>query len=339
VLLRIDDLHTRFFTEEGVVRAVAGVSLSIDAGEVLGVVGESGSGKSVMAMSILRLIGPPGRITGGKILWDEGDGQVLDLAAASERRMQRIRGDRIAMIFQDPMTSLNPYLTVGDQLGEVLEVHRGQKRAEARAACIAMLRAVGIPKAEARIDDHPHQLSGGMRQRVMIARALLCDPALLIADEPTTALDVTIQAQILDLLDEKRQSRSAAINNAKMAILLITHDLGVISKMADRVAVMYAGRVVEHAETAELFERPRHPYTLGLLASIPRLTDPPGKRLVPIKGLPPSLARVPSGCPFHPRCSHAIDTCAKEDPPERVVSGDPKDDRRRLHTVRCHVDL
>jgi len=357
MLLQIEDLHTQFFTEEGTVRAVAGVSLALELGEVLGVVGESGSGKSVMSMSILRLIpDPPGRITQGRILWRDGDGPPVDLATLPEKQMQRIRGDRIAMIFQDPMTSLNPYLTVGDQLVEVLEVHRGARRAKARAAAIAMLTAVGIPEASSRIDDYPHQLSGGMRQRVMIAMALLCDPALLIADEPTTALDVTIQAQILDLLREKKDLRAEA-GQPKMAILLITHDLGVISKMADRVAVMYAGRIVEHAETTALFKRPRHPYTLGLLRSIPRITDKAGTRLSPIKGLPPSLARVPSGCPFHPRCGYAIARCSTEDPPERVVGDGPRggeaagatgekvaaeapggSDKRRLHTVRCHVD-
>ena len=338
MLLRIEDLHTQFSTEEGTVRAVDGVTLSLDAGEILGVVGESGSGKSVMSLSILRLVpDPPGRITQGKILWDDGEGAPLDIAAADERRMQKIRGDRIAMIFQDPMTSLNPYLTIGDQLTEVLEIHRNQSRKEARASAIAMLGAVGIPRPEARIDDHPHQLSGGMRQRVMVAMALLCDPALLIADEPTTALDVTIQAQILDLLREKKEQRARA-GKPGMAILLITHDLGVIARMADRVAVMYAGKIVEHARTESLFARPRHPYTMGLLRSIPRIADPPGKRLSPIAGLPPSLARVPSGCAFHPRCPHAIDICSREAPPERVFSGDPGGDPRDLHTARCHLE-
>jgi oligopeptide/dipeptide ABC transporter ATP-binding protein len=334
MLLRIEDLHTQFSTEEGTVRAVDGVTLSLDAGEILGVVGESGSGKSVMSLSILRLVpDPPGRITKGKILWDDGAGAPIDLAAASERAMRRIRGDRIAMIFQDPMTSLNPYLTIGDQLVEVLEIHRNTSAKLARTAATAMLGAVGIPRPEARIDDYPHQLSGGMRQRVMVAMALLCDPSLLIADEPTTALDVTIQAQILDLLREKKEQRS----QGKMAILLITHDLGVIAKMADRVAVMYAGKIVEHASTPALFAQPRHPYTVGLLRSIPRLADPRGKRLLPITGLPPSLARVPSGCAFHPRCPNVMDICSREAPPERVISGDPADPRS-LHTSRCHLE-
>jgi oligopeptide/dipeptide ABC transporter ATP-binding protein len=338
MLLRIEDLHTQFSTDEGTVRAVDGVTLSLDAGEVLGVVGESGSGKSVTSLSILRLIpDPPGRITQGKMLWDDGRGAAIDLAAASERQMQRIRGDRIAMIFQDPMTSLNPYLTIGDQLVEVLEVHRGASAKEARKKAIAMLGAVGIPKPETRIDDHPHQLSGGMRQRVMVAMALLCEPALLIADEPTTALDVTIQAQILDLLREKKDQR-AKEGDQGMAILLITHDLGVIAKMADRVAVMYAGKIVEHASASDLFERPRHPYTMGLLRSIPRMVERRGERLLPIAGLPPSLARVPAGCAFHPRCPHAVDICKREAPPERVISGDPSGDPRLLHTARCHLE-
>ncbi len=339
MMLEVRELHTQFSTEEKdvVVRAVAGVSLSMEPGEVLGVVGESGSGKSVMSMSILRLIpDPPGRITGGEILWKDGDGAPIDLARASEETMLGIRGNRIAMIFQDPMTSLTPYMTIGDQLSEVLEVHRKQRRKEARAASITMLEAVGIPRPADRMEDYPHQLSGGMRQRVMIAMALLCRPSLLIADEPTTALDVTIQAQILDLLRAK-QEESAQPGKSSMAILLITHDLGVIAKLADRVAVMYAGRIVEHAPVMDLFERPRHPYTLGLLRSVPRVTDPLGKRLLPIAGLPPSLSRVPPGCPFHPRCAYAIPVCSVKDPEIRTVSGDPAKDERGSHTVKCHV--
>jgi peptide/nickel transport system ATP-binding protein/oligopeptide transport system ATP-binding protein len=337
MLLEVEDLHTQFSTEEGTVRAVSGATFSVDSGEVLGIVGESGSGKSVTAMSILRLIpDPPGRITAGRILFRDGGPAAVDLAKAPERAMRRVRGDRIAMIFQDPMTSLNPYMTVGDQLSEVLEVHRSMPRKEARKAAIAMLTAVGIPGAASRADDHPHQLSGGMRQRVMIAMALLCEPALLIADEPTTALDVTIQAQILDLLREKQSEPRPG--KERMAILLITHDLGVIAKMADRVAVMYAGKIVEHADVKSLFAKPRHPYTMGLLGSIPRLDDAIGKRLSPIRGLPPSLSRVPPGCPFHPRCDHAIAACSREEPAERVVSGDPDGDRRKLHIVRCHVE-
>jgi len=338
MLLDVEDLHTQFTTEEGLVRAVSGVSLSIEPGEVLGVVGESGSGKSVMSLSILRLVpDPPGKITRGKMMFRDGDAEAQDLAKADEETMQRIRGDRIAMIFQDPMTSLNPYMTIGDQLSEVLEVHRRMSRRDAREKAIAMLDAVGIPKAAQRMDDHPHQLSGGQRQRVMIAMALLCEPSLLIADEPTTALDVTIQAQILDLLREKKEQLAKA-GKSNMAILLITHDLGVIAKLADRVAVMYAGRIVEHATAEDLFERPSHPYTLGLLRSVPRVTDPLGKRLLPIAGMPPSLARVPSGCAFHPRCAFKIERCEKELPEERTVPGTPDHDRRTRHTVRCHLD-
>ncbi|KYF64766.1 peptide ABC transporter ATP-binding protein, partial [Sorangium cellulosum] len=258
MLIEVNNLKTHFFTEEGVVRAVDGISFSLDRGEVLGIVGESGSGKSVTSLSLLRLIpDPPGRIVGGQILLESEGGVVEDLVEASEARMERIRGDRIAMIFQDPMTSLNPYLRVSEQLIEVLELHRGMGRAEARRRSVEMLQAVGIPAAASRIDDYPHQLSGGMRQRVMIAMALLCDPDLLIADEPTTALDVTIQAQILDLIRERKEALGAAV-------LLITHDLGVVAKMADRVAVMYAGRIVEEGPVGAIFHAPRHPYTIGL---------------------------------------------------------------------------
>ncbi|WP_437321079.1 ABC transporter ATP-binding protein [Sorangium sp. So ce385] len=330
MLIEVNNLKTHFFTEEGVVRAVDGISFSLDRGEVLGIVGESGSGKSVTSLSLLRLIpDPPGRIVGGQILLESEGGVVEDLVEASEARMERIRGDRIAMIFQDPMTSLNPYLRVSEQLIEVLELHRGLGRAEARRRSVEMLQAVGIPAAASRIDDYPHQLSGGMRQRVMIAMALLCDPDLLIADEPTTALDVTIQAQILDLIRERKEALGAAV-------LLITHDLGVVAKMADRVAVMYAGRIVEEGPVGAIFHAPRHPYTIGLSRSIPRIEGPRGADLVPIPGMPPSLARLPPGCPFHPRCAHAVAACREEAPLSRVVSGEG--DRRALHVVRCHVE-
>jgi oligopeptide/dipeptide ABC transporter ATP-binding protein len=324
MLLRVVDLRTHFFTEEGVVRAVDGVSLEIDRGEVLGVVGESGSGKSVMSLSLLRLISdPPGRIVGGEILLQSRGGAVEDLCRVSEARMRGIRGNRIAMIFQDPMTSLNPYLRVSEQLIEVLLVHRRMGRAEAREKSVEMLTAVGIPKAAARIDDYPHQLSGGMRQRVMIAMALLCEPDLLIADEPTTALDVTVQAQILELVRDRKEAMG-------LGVLLITHDLGVLAKMADRVAVMYAGRIVEQGPVDAIFDDPRHPYTIGLARSIPRLDEGPRAKLVPIPGLPPSLARLPSGCPFHPRCAHAIAACEEAYPEVREVSP--------THLVRCHVE-
>jgi peptide/nickel transport system ATP-binding protein/oligopeptide transport system ATP-binding protein len=330
MLLEVKNLKTHFFTEEGVVRAVDGISFSVDRGEVLGIVGESGSGKSVTSLSILRLIpDPPGRIVGGEILFAAEPGKPEDLAKASEARMEGIRGDRIAMIFQDPMTSLNPYLRVGEQLVEVLQLHRGMARDEARRRSVEMLSAVGIPAAASRIDDYPHQLSGGMRQRVMIAMALLCDPDLLIADEPTTALDVTIQAQILDLIRERQEALGAAV-------ILITHDLGVVAKMADRVAVMYAGGIVEEGPAAAIFRAPRHPYTIGLSRSIPRLDGARGVDLAPIPGMPPSLARVPPGCPFHPRCAHAVAACREALPPPRVVGGG--EDKKALHVVRCHVE-
>jgi oligopeptide/dipeptide ABC transporter ATP-binding protein len=330
MLLELRSLKTHFFTEEGVVRAVDGISLSVDRGEVLGIVGESGSGKSVTGLSILRLVpDPPGRIVEGEILLRREDGGAEDLVKSSEARMERVRGDRIAMIFQDPMTSLNPYLRVGEQLGEVLTLHRGVTSAEARRRSLSMLSDVGIPAASSRIDDYPHQLSGGMRQRVMIAMALLCDPDLLIADEPTTALDVTIQAQILELLRERKEAQG-------VAIILITHDLGVVAKMADRVAVMYAGRIVEEGPVDAIFHAPRHPYTIGLARSIPRLDAARGRRLVPITGMPPSLARLPPGCPFHPRCPHAVDACRESMPEERFVADG--DDPKKRHSVRCHVE-
>ena len=331
-LLDIQGLKTHFKTDDGWLHAVDGVDISIDAGETVCVVGESGCGKSVTAKTVMKLIDmPPGRIVAGKVLW-----QGRDLVPLADDEMRKIRAKEIAIVFQEPMTSLNPVYTVGEQIAESVRLHDGLSKKDAMDRAVEMLRLVRIPTPERRVHDHPHQFSGGMRQRVMIAMALLCDPALLIADEPTTALDVTIQAQILDLLRE-RQERARA-GRARMGIVLITHDLGVISRMADRVAVMYAGRIVEHAPTRELFARPRHPYTIGLLRSVPRITDPPGKRLVPIPGLPPSLARVPPGCPFHPRCAHAIDVCKTEPPPERVVGGDAERGKRHLHTVRCHVE-
>ena len=333
MLLSVRNLRTHFFTDEGVVRAVDGISFGVDRGEVLGIVGESGSGKSVTSLSILRLVAdPPGRIVEGEILLREGDGAPEDLLKVSEARMERIRGDRIAMIFQDPMTSLNPYMRVGDQLAEVLTLHKGMTRAAARRRSVEMLSSIGIPAAASRIDDYPHHLSGGMRQRVMIAMALLCDPDLLIADEPTTALDVTIQAQILDLIRERKEAQG-------LGVILITHDLGVIAKMADRVAVMYAGRIVEEGPVEAIFHDARHPYTIGLARSVPRLDTGRGVRLVPIPGMPPSLSRLPPGCPFHPRCAHAIDACRETMPEERVIEGPSAnaEDPKVLHAVRCHV--
>jgi peptide/nickel transport system ATP-binding protein len=307
-LLAIEDLQTHFFTRDGVVRAVDGVSYAVEAGETLAVVGESGCGKSVTALSILRLVpSPPGRIVGGAIRF-EG----VDLLQIGEGEMRRIRGNEISMIFQEPMTSLNPVLTVSRQITETLILHQGLRARAAAARAIEMLRLVRIPEPERRARQYPHELSGGMRQRVMIAMALACHPKLLIADEPTTALDVTIQAQILDLMRELKSEIGAAI-------ILITHDLGVVAEMAQRVVVMYAGRKVEEAPVGDLFRRPQHPYTLGLLASVPRLgatlgrAEPP--RLAEIPGTVPSLRDPIVGCAFSPRCAYATERCSREAPP------------------------
>jgi oligopeptide/dipeptide ABC transporter ATP-binding protein len=308
-LLEIDNLQTHFFTQAGVVRAVDGVSYSVRAGETLGVVGESGCGKSVTALSILRLVAsPPGRIVGGSIRFEGRN--LLELR---ESEMEDIRGNDIAMIFQEPMTSLNPLLTIGRQIAEAVELHRGLSRREAWNAAIEMLRRVHIPEPERRVHSYPHQLSGGMRQRAMIAMALSCNPKLLIADEPTTALDVTIQAQILDLMRELQDTTGAAI-------VLITHDMGVVAENADRVVIMYAGRKVEEATADDLFEQPGHPYAKGLLGSLPNLEvaaklDPRRARLSEIKGMVPSLANLPQGCSFAPRCGFATDDCRAAYPP------------------------
>jgi len=306
-LLEVDHLKTHFFTRDGVVRAVDGVSFSIAAGETLAVVGESGCGKSVTSLSILRLIAsPPGRIVAGRLLF-EG----RDLLALSEEQMREVRGNAISMIFQEPMTSLNPALTVGRQIAESLTVHRGLSRHEAMGKAVDMLRRVRMPEPERRVSQYPHELSGGMRQRVMIAMALACGPKLLIADEPTTALDVTIQAQILELMRELASETGAAI-------ILITHDLGVVAEMAQRVVVMYAGHKVEEAPVDELFARPRHPYTRGLLGSMPHLGDSiaaeGAKRLVEIPGMVPSLKDAQPGCLFAPRCPNALPQCTREAP-------------------------
>jgi peptide/nickel transport system ATP-binding protein len=305
-LLEIESLKTHFFTRDGVVRAVDGVSFVVHPGETLAVVGESGCGKSVTSLSVLRLIAsPPGRIVAGSIRF-EG----RDLLGLSEPEMRKLRGNDISMIFQEPMTSLNPVLTIGRQIAESLVVHRGMAQAEAMARAVELLRLVEIPDPQRRIEEYPHQLSGGMRQRVMIAMALACDPRLLIADEPTTALDVTIQAQILDLMRALKDKTGAAI-------VLITHDLGVVAEMAQRVVVMYAGRKVEEAPVDLLFERPRHPYTRGLLSSVPRLGDAAGgrRRLAEIPGLVPSLREEMPGCAFAARCAHATERCRRETPP------------------------
>ena len=306
-LLQVQDLKTNFFMRDGVVRAVDGVSFSIAAGETLAIVGESGCGKSVTSLSILRLIVSPGRIVGGKVLF-EG----RDLLALSEDEMRAIRGDAISMIFQEPMTSLNPALTIGWQIAESLMLHRGLSQNDALSKAVEMLRKVRMPEPERRIRQYPHELSGGMRQRVMIAMALACGPRLLIADEPTTALDVTIQAQILELMRELARETGAAI-------ILITHDLGVVAEMAQRVVVMYAGRKVEEAQVEQLFAHSRHPYTRGLLGSMPHLGDSAregtAKRLVEIPGMVPSLKDEHPGCLFAPRCPNAIARCAQEAPP------------------------
>ena len=301
-LLEVRNLQTHFPTRAGLVRAVDGVSFHLDKGELLGLVGESGCGKSITALSVMRLISPPGKIVGGEIIFDDQD--LLTLPEAS---LRQIRGDDIAMIFQDPMTSLNPVFTVGEQIAEALRLHRKLSRTDARRATIEAMREVAIPDPARRADDYPHQLSGGMRQRVMIAMALACDPKLLIADEPTTALDVTIQAQILELLDELRRTR-------ELAVLLITHDLGVVAEVADRVAVMYTGRIVEESPVEELFARPKHPYTEGLLRSVPKLTIEEvekKQRLETIEGIVPSPTMLPTGCHFAPRCQHRMPRCTE----------------------------
>jgi peptide/nickel transport system ATP-binding protein/oligopeptide transport system ATP-binding protein len=311
-LLEVKNLRTHFQTRAGLVKAVDGVSFYLDEGELLGLVGESGCGKSMTALSVMRLVAAPGRIVGGEI-WFNGE----NLTAASEERMREIRGDDIAMIFQDPMTSLNPVYTVGEQIAEALRLHRNMSRSEARAAAVDAMREVSIPDPARRADDYPHQLSGGMRQRVMIAMALACDPKLLIADEPTTALDVTIQAQILELLDELRKTR-------RLAVLLITHDLGVVAEVADRVAVMYTGRIVEESPVEELFARPKMPYTEGLLRSVPKLTAAEVakvERLSTIEGTVPKPTDLPPGCHFAPRCSHRMPRCTEGDIPLYELAG------------------
>ena len=324
-LLEIDNLQTHFFTTAGVVRAVDGVSWAVRAGEILGVVGESGCGKSVTALSVLRLVAnPPGRIVGGAIRFEGTN--LLDL---SESEMEAVRGNDISMIFQEPMTSLNPLMTIGRQISEAIVLHQGLSQREAIDQATEMLRRVHIPEPEHRVHAYPHQLSGGMRQRAMIAMALSCNPKLLIADEPTTALDVTIQAQILDLMRELQDTLGTAI-------VLITHDMGVVAENADRVVVMYAGRKVEEASADDLFEHPGHPYTMGLLGSLPNLevaarTDARRARLVEIKGMVPSLSNLPRGCSFAPRCGFATEECRTEYPPLKQ--------HRPAHWVACwHAD-
>jgi oligopeptide/dipeptide ABC transporter ATP-binding protein len=303
-LLEVRDLKTTFLTAAGVVRAVDGVSWDIEAGETVALVGESGCGKSVTALSIMRLVAPPaGRIESGQILYK---GQ--DLLTLTEEQMRKVRGREITMVFQEPMTSLNPVLTIGRQLTEGLEIHMQMKPPEARARAEELLGMVGIPDPARRLTQYPHQFSGGMRQRMMIAMALACNPSLILADEPTTALDVTIQAQILELMRDLSKRMG-------VAMLIITHNLGVVARYADRVNVMYAGRIIERSTAAEVYAHPRHPYTLGLLRSVPRLDEPMRERLVPIEGQPPDLTRLPPGCSFTPRCAYRVAHCEQAAPP------------------------
>ena len=320
-LLEIKDLVTVFHASDGRLPAVDGVSLSIERGRTLGLVGESGCGKSVTAMSTLRLVSSPGQIESGSITFTT-EGESIDLVTTPEKQLRKVRGGRIGMIFQEPMTSLNPVFTIGNQIAEVVQLHRKVSRSEARSRALEMLHLVRVADPEQRLDAYPHQLSGGMRQRVMIAIALACEPDLIIADEPTTALDVTIQAQILELLDDL-QSRLGT------AILLITHDLGVVAETCDDVAVMYAGRIVEQASAVELFSRPLHPYTIGLLQARPNVDARDSGPLATIPGMVPPPQDFPSGCRFHPRCSHARELqCNVEPPSLREVSPG--------HFVRCH---
>ncbi len=308
-LLEVKDLKTQFHTREGLVYAVNGISYQMEEGETLGIVGESGCGKSVGVLSLLRLIPePPGKIADGQAIF-----QGKDLLKMSPEEIRHVRGAQIAMVFQDPMTSLNPVLTIGRQLTEALELHMGMNKQQARDRAAELLGMVGIPQAGDRLNDYPHQFSGGMRQRVMIAMALSCTPQLLIADEPTTALDVTIQAQIVDLVKRLRDELG-------MAIIWITHDLGIVAGLAKRVIVMYAGFIIEEAQVKDLYSDPRHPYTLGLLGSLPRVDQTQHRRLVSIEGLPPDLLGLPQGCPFAARCVYRIDRCEKENPPLEPVS-------------------
>jgi peptide/nickel transport system ATP-binding protein len=316
VLLSVKNLSTEFPVKKGIVRAVEDVSFDVDAGEILAIVGESGSGKSVTSLSVMGLLAEPGHVAGGSM---EFEGK--DLTKLSEKQYRELRGNDMAMIFQEPMTSLNPVYRVGKQITEAIRTHEKVSKAEAKTRAVDLLRKVGIPSPEARINDYPHQMSGGMRQRVMIAMALACNPKLLIADEPTTALDVTIQAQILDLLRRLR-------DDTGMAVLLITHDLGVVSETADRVVVMYCGQVVEEADVRELFDHPMHPYTLGLLKSIPRLEDDDTKRLYMIKGMVPNPLEMPPGCHFSDRCDSCMDICRQQIPDLVDLDG---------HKVRCFL--
>ncbi len=318
-LLEVTDLKTYFRTDDGIVRAVDGVSFSIDKGQTLGIVGESGSGKSVTCLTIMGLNSRRSAVSSGEALWK---GQ--DLLKASPRRLRELRGNEIAMVFQDPMTSLNPVHKIGHQLGEAMRLHEDVSGKQARTRALDLLKAVGIPRAERRIDDYPHQFSGGMRQRVMIAMALINNPDLLIADEPTTALDVTTQAQILNLIERLQQEFGSAV-------IMITHDLGVVAEIADDVVVMYAAEIAEKGTVDQIFKAPHHPYTWGLMGSLPRL-DADVDRLVQIQGQPPSLLRPPKGCRFHPRCPYVMNVCKEVDPELAQAGDDPG------HLQACHLD-
>ena len=319
-LLEVRDLKTHFFTQEGVVKAVDGITYDLQEGETMGLVGESGCGKSVSALSLMRLVAdPPGKIVGGEIEF-----QGRDILKMPEDEMRSIRGNRMAMIFQEPMTSLNPVLTIGRQLSETLELHRGMNKQASRKRSVELLQMVGIPEADSRIDDYPHQFSGGMRQRVMIAMALSCDPKLLLADEPTTALDVTIQAQVLEVMKKLATETGTAV-------IIITHNLGVVARYAERVNVMYAGKIIERSTSREIYKNPQHPYTLGLLHSVPRLDEAIKAKLDPIEGLPPDLVDLPPGCAFLPRCRFAKEKCAQEYPPLFQTG--------KEHVAACWVDV
>ncbi len=319
-LLEVQDLTTRFYTLDGVVHAVNGISYTLEEGETLGIVGESGCGKSVSVLSVMGLIPePPGKIAAGQVLY-----RGQDLLKLDDTQMQHIRGKEIAMVFQDPMTSLNPVLTIGRQISEALIVHLGMGQEEARRRAAELLDMVGIPQAADRCRDYPHQFSGGMRQRAMIAMALACSPSIFIADEPTTALDVTIQAQIIDLVKDLRDQLG-------MAVVWITHDLGIIAGLAERVIVMYAGFIVERGNVDDIYGDPRHPYTLALLKSLPRVDRTSEERLATIPGLPPDLLGLPPGCPFTPRCAHAVERCRQENPRLKPVGLD--------HEIACWVDV
>ncbi|OGO32776.1 MAG: peptide ABC transporter ATP-binding protein [Chloroflexi bacterium RBG_16_56_11] len=320
-LLRVNGLVTQFNTESGVVKACDGVSYYINEQEIVGLVGESGCGKSVSQLSVMQLISAPGKIAGGEVIFD---GQNLLDYQANGPQMRSVRGAKIAMIFQEPMTSLNPVLTIGQQLTEMLVIHMKMSADAARKRAIELMGLVGIPAADSRIDDYPHHFSGGMRQRVMIAMGLSCNPKILIADEPTTALDVTTQAQLLEMMRDM-------VERFRTSLVIVTHNLGVVARYAQRIYIMYAGRIVESGMTKDIFAKPRHPYTIGLLKCIPRLDEEEGTKLVPIEGLPPNLINMPATCAFLPRCSYKIEKCYKEPWPELTpVNGD--------HFIRCYAN-